>query len=71
MISEVASMNIDNPNSETVVLVGGGFGCLITALELSRAKNRPKIVLVEPRAKFVFLPLLHLNPYLEDVDSRR
>ena len=59
MISDVVSMNIDNPNSETVVLVGGGFGCLITALELSRTKNRPKIVLVEPRAKFVFLPLLY------------
>ena len=49
----------DDINSDPVVLVGGGFAGLTTALSLSRHQDRPKIVLIEPRAKFVFVPLLY------------
>tara|TARA_Y100001968_G_scaffold134165_1_gene122428 strand:- start:7716 stop:8900 length:1185 start_codon:yes stop_codon:yes gene_type:complete len=51
-------MDFNDPKSEVVVLVGGGFAGLTTALSLSRRKNRSKIILIEPRPRFVFLPLL-------------
>ena len=47
------------PNSDAVVVVGGGFAGLTTALQLSRKKNRPSIILIEPRDRFVFSPLLY------------
>ncbi len=46
-------------NSGAVVIVGGGFGGLTTALVLSRKYPRPPIILIEPRQRFVFLPLLY------------
>ncbi len=52
-------MTINSLRSKAVVVVGGGFGGLITALSLSSCKERPSIVLIEPRARFVFLPLLY------------
>ena len=42
-----------------VVVIGGGFGGLTTALSLSSCKERPPIILIEPRRRFVFLPLLY------------
>lgn len=49
-----------NPvESSPVVVVGGGFGGLTTALALSLCKPRPAIVLIEPQRQFVFLPLLY------------
>ena len=42
-----------------VVIAGGGFGGLYTALALARRRNPPAILLVEPRERFVFLPLLY------------
>tara|TARA_Y100001968_G_scaffold273230_1_gene265873 strand:- start:2408 stop:3589 length:1182 start_codon:yes stop_codon:yes gene_type:complete len=50
--------NIDL-NSEAVVLVGGGFAGLATAFALSKTRNPPKIILIEPKDRFIFLPLLY------------
>ena len=52
-------MDNHDPNSDPVVLVGGGFGGLTTALALCRYRNRPPIILIEPKNHFVFLPLLY------------
>lgn len=48
-----------NHNPETVVVIGGGFGGLATAIALCRSPNRPSIILIEPKDRFVFLPLLY------------
>lgn len=45
--------------AKAVVIVGGGFGGLSTALALSRQHPRPPILLIEPNDRFVFLPLLY------------
>jgi NADH dehydrogenase len=42
-----------------VVIVGGGFGGLYTALALAERPGHPPIVLIEPRRHFLFLPLLY------------
>jgi demethylphylloquinone reductase len=42
-----------------VVIVGGGFGGLYTALALAETRQHPPILLIEPRDRFVFLPLLY------------
>tara|TARA_Y100001968_G_scaffold333945_1_gene401592 strand:- start:4478 stop:5677 length:1200 start_codon:yes stop_codon:yes gene_type:complete len=52
-------MNHIDPNSEAVVLVGGGFAGLATAFELSRSAYSSKIILIEPKQYFVFSPLLY------------
>jgi len=53
-------MSLNNkPHSGEIVLVGGGFGGLTTAIALSRTKNRPPIILIEPKDNFVFTPLLY------------
>tara|TARA_Y100001968_G_C19447650_1_gene766356 strand:+ start:3097 stop:4278 length:1182 start_codon:yes stop_codon:yes gene_type:complete len=52
-------MELNNPNSDVVVLVGGGFAGLTTAMKLSASKNRPKIILIEPKDRFVFSPFLY------------
>tara|TARA_Y100001968_G_scaffold45599_1_gene35659 strand:- start:35062 stop:36237 length:1176 start_codon:yes stop_codon:yes gene_type:complete len=51
-------MDFNDPNSEAVVLVGGGFAGLNTAFALSRCQKPPKIILIEPRSRFIFFPLL-------------
>jgi NADH:ubiquinone reductase (non-electrogenic) len=45
--------------SQAVVIVGGGFGGLYTALALSERPQHPPILLIEPHAEFLFLPLLY------------
>ena len=45
--------------SDAVVIVGGGFGGLFTALALQRRQPNCPIVLVEPRERFLFQPLLY------------
>jgi mevalonate kinase len=42
-----------------VVIVGGGFGGLYTALALAEQRRPPSILLIEPAERFVFLPLLY------------
>ncbi len=53
-----------------IVILGGGFGGLYTALELSRKPwtHPPEITLVDRQDRFVFLPLLYelLTEELED-----
>ena len=45
--------------SGAVVIVGGGFGGLYTALALAAERQHPPVLLIEPRDRFVFLPLLY------------
>lgn len=40
-------------------MIGGGFAGLSTALAFSRLHPRPPIVVIEPRERFVFVPLLY------------
>ncbi|MCX5957415.1 MAG: hypothetical protein NTW51_13690, partial [Cyanobacteria bacterium] len=42
-----------------VVIVGGGFGGLYTALELAAERDHPPVLLVEPQEHFLFLTLLY------------
>ena len=42
-----------------MVVVGGGFGGLSTALELARSRSAPPVLLIEPQEHFLFLPLLY------------
>lgn len=45
--------------AQNVVIVGGGFGGLYTALALAQRKNHPPVLLIEPNDRFLFLPLLY------------
>jgi NADH:ubiquinone reductase (non-electrogenic) len=42
-----------------VVVVGGGFGGLYTALALASRSGHPPVLLIEPNDRFLFLPLLY------------
>jgi len=42
-----------------VIIAGGGFGGLYTALALAERRNPPPILLIEPNERFLFLPLLY------------
>lgn len=47
------------PQPQAVVIVGGGFGGLYSALALSQRPEHPPILLIEPNEHFLFLPLLY------------
>lgn len=47
------------PVHNNVVIVGGGFGGLYTALALAQRKQHPPVLLIEPNDRFLFLPLLY------------
>jgi len=42
-----------------VIVVGGGFGGLSTALNLASTAGAPPVLLIEPQERFLFLPLLY------------
>ncbi len=44
---------------QPIVVVGGGFGGLYTALALAERPHHPPVLLIEPREQFLFLPLLY------------
>jgi len=50
---------VDQPGSGSVVIAGGGFAGLYTALALAGRPSPPPILLIEPCERFVFLPLLY------------
>jgi NADH:ubiquinone reductase (non-electrogenic) len=55
----VAQTGDPTSRSEAIVIVGGGFGGLYTALALSEHPQHPPILLIEPNEQFLFLPLLY------------
>jgi NADH dehydrogenase len=46
-------------DAASVVIVGGGFAGLYTALALAQKPGHPPILLIEPNERFLFLPLLY------------
>lgn len=51
--------SVATPASAPVVIVGGGFGGLYSALALAARRQHPPILLIEPNDRFLFLPLLY------------
>ena len=48
-------------SKQRIVVVGGGFGGLYTALQLSKQfrEEEAEVILIDPKDRFVFLPLLY------------
>jgi NADH dehydrogenase len=44
---------------DPIVIAGGGFGGLYTALALAEQPTHPPLLLIEPNDQFLFLPLLY------------
>ncbi|WP_369801636.1 NAD(P)/FAD-dependent oxidoreductase [Cyanobium sp. NIES-981] len=47
------------PSHGPIVIVGGGFAGLYTALALAEQRQPPPVLLIEPHDRFLFLPLLY------------
>jgi demethylphylloquinone reductase len=58
-VSDTVSASETLSANDPVVIVGGGFGGLYTALALAEQRQHPPILLIEPRERFLFLPLLY------------
>ncbi|RYH32053.1 hypothetical protein EON65_01175 [archaeon] len=55
-----SSDSINEGKTKNICVVGGGFGGLYAALKLSRKVDaKTKIYLIDPKDRFVFLPLLY------------
>ncbi|GCE65627.1 NAD(P)/FAD-dependent oxidoreductase [cyanobiont of Ornithocercus magnificus] len=52
-------MAASHPSPASVIVVGGGFAGLSTALSLRQHSPQPPVLLIEPRPRFLFLPLLY------------
>jgi len=55
------SKNDDASEKKRILVVGGGFGGLYTALQLSKLlrNENAEVLLLDPKDRFVFLPLLY------------
>ena len=51
-------MSAINTQSEAFVIVGGGFAGLTAALTIRRFDQKSPVLLIEPRKRFIFFPLL-------------
>lgn len=52
-------MAFTSPSQEAVVVVGGGFGGIFTALSIHKRHPEQPLILIEPRSEFIFQPLLY------------
>ena len=52
-------MDLNNLKSLPIVLVGGGFGGLSTAIALRGKLDCTPIILIDPSPRFVFKPFLY------------
>ncbi len=52
-------MAYNSHDSNALIIVGGGFAGLTTALSINRLDDHKPIILIEPKPRFVFLPLLY------------
>jgi demethylphylloquinone reductase len=58
VVDAVVDVVVD-PVPAPVIVVGGGFGGLTTALNLATAGGGVPVLLIEPQERFLFLPLLY------------
>jgi NADH:ubiquinone reductase (non-electrogenic) len=58
-MSSSASGPAGSSAAAPIAIVGGGFGGLYTALALAEQRQHPPLLLIEPNAEFLFLPLLY------------
>ncbi|MFN6132399.1 MAG: NAD(P)/FAD-dependent oxidoreductase [Synechococcaceae cyanobacterium] len=58
MAEATAAAHPHSPRSR-VLIIGAGFAGLYTALALAALPSPPSILLIEPRERFLFLPLLY------------
>ncbi len=59
-MSRTLVIMVKNASPSTgIIIIGGGFGGLTTALALSRIQPRPAITLIDTKSQFIFQPLLY------------
>lgn len=58
-LSSTGTVPSTEADQQPVVVVGGGFGGLSTALALASAAPSTPVLLIEPQERFLFLPLLY------------
>lgn len=58
-MAEASTAAHPHPHRPRVLIIGAGFAGLYTALALAAQPSPPSILLIEPRQRFLFLPLLY------------